>query len=203
MGLFKDRRHRRAGDLSGTRASHGGEADEHGGHGSDDQLQLDVERVIARELVDAGLDGLVDGVAPVTRARVIEWISLYGYSSFIDSDGDIGGLWHSRLFYFLLFGARTEILQVRGQWNREISIERIEEVLDFCNDWNTDRIWPKAYFRVRDNGMIQVYGEVSVDLEHGATDDQLDRLLACGLGTSAMMFDALDALYPDPAKSAP
>ena len=99
--------------------------------------------------------------------------------------------------------AQTEILQVRGQWNREITIERIEEVLDFCNDWNTDRIWPKAYFRVRDNGMIQVYAEVSVDLEHGATDEQLDRLLACGLSTSAMLFDTLDGLYPDPATVAP
>lgn len=203
MGLFKDRRHRRTGDLSGTHASRGGRVGDHGSTSSDEQLRIDVEQVIARELGAAAFEDSPEGVTPVTRARVIEWISDYGYSYFIDSDGDVGGLWHSRLFYFLIFGARTEILQVRGQWNREISIERIEEVLDFCNEWNTDRIWPKAYFRVRDNGMIQVYGEVSVDLEHGATDDQLDRLLACGLSTSAMMFDALDALYPDPAKAAP
>lgn len=225
MGLFKDRRHRRADDLSGVRDSRrvsgdggstgdgrdargAGQADGRAAgdgtsYDSDEQLRIDVEQVLAREL------GVLDdstpdpGVTPVTRARVIEWITDYGYSYFIDSDGDVGGLWHSRLFYFLLFGAQTEILQVRGQWNREITIERIEEVLDFCNDWNTDRIWPKAYFRVRDNGMIQVYAEVSVDLEHGATDEQLDRLLACGLSTAAMLFDTLDGLYPDPATVAP
>ena len=213
MGLFKDRRHRRTDDLSGVRASRRGTAGGRSAGGraasggtadsTDEQLRIDVEQVLARELGVLG-DDLPDlGVTPVTRARVIEWITDYGYSYFIDSDGDVGGLWHSRLFYFLLFGAQTEILQVRGQWNREITIERVEEVLDFCNDWNTDRIWPKAYFRVRDNGMIQVYAEVSVDLEHGATDEQLDRLLSCGLSTSAMLFDTLDAQYPDPAKVAP
>jgi len=213
MGLFKDRRHRRTDDRSGVSASRrgtgGGDdagsraADGSAVEGSDEQLRMDVEQVLARELGVLPDSAPEPGVTPVTRARVIEWITDYGYSYFVDSDGDVGGLWHSRLFYFLLFGAQTEILQVRGQWNREITIERIEEVLDFCNDWNTDRIWPKAYFRVRDNGMIQVYAEVSVDLEHGATDDQLDRLLACGLSTSAMLFDTLDGLYPDPATVAP
>ncbi|MBF0723264.1 YbjN domain-containing protein [Sanguibacter inulinus] len=203
MGLFKDRRHRRTGGLSGTHASHEAQAAVGGADRDDEQLRLDVEEVIARELGAATALDQVHGVRPVTRARVIEWISDYGYSYFIDSDGDVGGLWHSRLFYFLIFGSRSEILQVRGQWNREISIERIEEVLDLCNEWNTDRIWPKAYFRVRDNGMIQVYAEMSVDLEHGATDEQLDRLLSCGLSTAAMLFDSLDAHYPDPAKAAP
>lgn len=213
MGLFKDRRHRRTDDHPGVSASRrgtgGGDgaggraADGSTGQVSDEQLRIDVEQVLARELGVLADRAPEPGVTPVTRARVIEWITDYGYSYFVDSDGDVGGLWHSRLFYFLLFGAQTEILQVRGQWNREITIERIEEVLDFCNDWNTDRIWPKAYFRVRDNGMIQVYAEVSVDLEHGATDEQLDRLLACGLSTSAMLFDTLDGLYPDPATVAP
>lgn len=167
-------------------------------------LQGDVDRVLGNE--PAGTLQVVDGSltpAPLSTARILDWITEYGYSSFIDSDGDVGGLWHSRLFYFLLFGPDHEILQVRGQWNREITIERVEEVLEFCNEWNTERIWPKAYFRVRDNGMIQVYGEVAVDFEHGATDDQLDQVLACGLSTGAMLFDALDALYPDPAQVTP
>ncbi len=140
---------------------------------------------------------------PLAMARVIEWTRDCGYSYFVDSDGDIGGMWHGRLFYFLLFGAHDEILQVRGQWNREIALERLEEILEFCNEWNADRIWPKAYTRVRDNGMIQVFTEVTVDLEHGVTDGQLDQLLQCGLSTGSMFFDALDEFYPDPARQAP
>jgi hypothetical protein len=60
-----------------------------------------------------------------------------------------------------------------------------------------------VYTRVRDNGMIQVFTEVTVDLEHGVTDNQLDQMLQCGLSTGSMFLDALDERYPDPAGQAP
>lgn len=205
MGFFRGRRADRPGGAGDRREGRAAQrptspADAR----TDAELQGDVERVLARELATATQPEAGDASpSPLSTARIVDWIKEYGYSYFIDSDGDVGGLWHSRLFYFLLFGPEREILQVRGQWNREITIDRVEEVLEFCNEWNTDRIWPKAYFRVRDNGMIQVYGEVAVDLEHGASDDQLDQVLACGLSTGAMLFDALDEMYRDPAGVAP
>ncbi len=173
-----------------------------GGTDGDEALRSQVEELLERELGQVVTeDRLVP--APLALDRVVEWITDCGYSYFVDSDGDVGGLWHGRLFYFLLFGKSDEILQVRGQWNRDLAIERLEEVLEFCNEWNADRIWPKTYTRVRDNGMIQVFTEVTVDLEHGVTDDQLDQLLQCGLSTGSMFFDALDEYYPDPARQAP
>ncbi|WP_265523301.1 YbjN domain-containing protein [Oerskovia flava] len=171
--------------------------------GSDKALQASVEDVLLRELGEAMASDGRNVPTPLATSRVIEWITDSGYNYFVDSDGDVGGLWHGRLFYFLLFGPREEILQVRGQWNRDITIERLEEVLELCNEWNADRIWPKTYTRVRDNGMVQVFTEVTVDLEHGVSDDQLDQLLQCGLSTGSMFFDALDEQYPDPARSAP
>jgi Putative bacterial sensory transduction regulator len=172
---------------------------------SDEQLKIDVEQVLSREL---GASLIADtepslGLAPLARTLILDWLKDNNYYYFVDSDNDIGGLWNSRIFYFLLFGSSTEILQVRGQWNRNITIERIEEILDFCNEWNTDQLWPKAYLRVQDNGVVQVYGEVSVDFEHGLNRDQLDNTLSCGLGTASMLFDALDAKYPDPAQVTP
>ena len=140
---------------------------------------------------------------PLSIARIVDWFEENGFSYFIDNDGDLGGLWRGRLFYFFMFGDRSEILQVRGQWNREVSIERLEEVLEACNEWNADRIWPKAYVRVRDNGMVHVISEVATDLEHGVTDAQLAQLLHCGLSTGSMLFDAIDEMYPDPAAAAP
>ena len=131
------------------------------------------------------------------------WLQRNDFHYFTDDDGDLGGLWRGRLFYFFLFGEDQEILQVRGQWNREIAIERLEEVLDACTEWNAERIWPKAYVRVRDNGMVHVVAEVSTDLEHGVTDAQLSQILFCGLSTSSTFFDAIDELYPDPAGVAP
>ncbi|MCC2309128.1 YbjN domain-containing protein [Cellulomonas chengniuliangii] len=198
MGFFRDRRLSRWLGLppeSGRRAPDDGAdgVDEH------DELHQQVTGLLAREL---GAQ-VVDTPRPVTTERIAQWFARNDFSYFVDSDGDLGGLWRGRLFYFFLFGEESEILQVRGQWNREVTIERLEEVLDACNEWNADRIWPKAYVRVRDNGMIHVITEVATDLEHGVTDDQLNQLLFCGLSTGSMFFDAIDELYPDPAGIAP
>ena len=190
---------------------------------SDTDLQARVEELLARELgahrlADRAVAARGAGVPaqsaddtgddddvpwPLSVARIVDWFEENGFSYFVDNDGDLGGLWRGRLFYFFLFGERSEILQVRGQWNREVSIERLEEVLDACNEWNADRIWPKAYVRVRDNGMVHIISEVATDLEHGVTDAQLAQLLHCGLSTGSMLFDAIDELYPDPAGQAP
>jgi hypothetical protein len=172
---------------------------------SDEQLRIDVEQVLSREL-GASLIADTDSslaLTPLSRTLILDWLKDNNYYYFVDSDNDIGGLWNSRIFYFLLFGSSTEILQVRGQWNRNITIERVEEILNFCYEWYTVQLWPKAYLRVQDNGIVQVYGEVSVDFEHGLNPEQLDNTLNCGLGTASMLFDALDAKYPDPAQVAP
>ncbi|WP_129336830.1 YbjN domain-containing protein [Cellulomonas endophytica] len=168
---------------------------------SDTELQDRVAALLAAELGPAAPGE--EHPTPVTPARIAAWMTDHDFSYFVDNDGDLGGLWRGRLFYFFLFGERSEILQVRGQWHREATIERLEEVLDLCNEWNADRIWPKAYVRVRDNGRVHVVSEVAVDLEHGATDAQLGQLLHCGLSTGSLLFDALDERYPDPAVVAP
>jgi hypothetical protein len=144
-----------------------------------------------------------DVPAPLSPQRLVEWFTAEGHTYFVDSDGDVGGLWRGRLFYFFCFGEHGEILQVRGQWNREIALERLTEVLELCNDWNGERLWPKAYARVRDDGMVHLTCEVATDLEHGVTDDQLGQLLHCGLSSAALFFDELEAHYPDPAAVAP
>ncbi|MCL2849694.1 MAG: YbjN domain-containing protein [Micrococcales bacterium] len=144
-----------------------------------------------------------EGPAPLSNERLVQWLTDSSFSFFVDNDGDVGGLWRGRVFYFFLFGEHHEILQVRGHWHRQGAIERLMEVLEFCNSWNTERIWPKAYVRVRDDGHVHVAGEVAVDFEHGATDDQLSHTLHCGLATATMLFDALDQHYPDPVGQAP
>ncbi|GIG38514.1 YbjN domain-containing protein [Cellulomonas phragmiteti] len=167
----------------------------------DVELHDRVAELLVRELGSA--EHATAFPTSVSPARIASWMSDNQFSYFIDNDGDLGGLWRGRLFYFFLFGEQAEILQVRGQWHRELAIERLEEVLDLCNEWNAERIWPKAYVRVRDNGRVHVVAEVATDLEHGATDAQLSQILFCGLSTGSMLFDALDERYPDPAGAAP
>ena len=142
-------------------------------------------------------------IPPISAERIVNWLGANNYHYFVDDEGDVGGLWNTRLFSFFLYGDDSEILQVRGTWNREISIERIAEVLEFCNEWNGLRVWPKAFARVRDDGMVHLVAEVSTDLEHGVNDDQLDHLMRTALGAGNAFFDAVDDLYPDPAAEAP
>ena len=144
-----------------------------------------------------------DLVAPLTAERIRAWLSRSDYGYFTDLDGDLGGLWRGRLFYFFTLGERHEILQVRGQWNRTFAIERLAEVLEICNDWNAERVWPKAYVRVRDDGRVHAVCEAATDLEHGVSDTQLGQFLHSGLASAASFFDTLDELYPDPAGLAP
>ena len=70
------------------------------------------------------------------------------------------------------------------------------------NDWNRERLWAKTYLRLEDDD-VALYGEVSTDLGHGVTDDQLGQLVSCGLGTNAQLFAALRDLLPGAGPSAP
>ena len=132
--------------------------------------------------------------------RIVAWLEHNGYTWFRDNEGDLGGLWSGRLFYFFRRGPQDEILQVRGHWNRRASVVRVIEILEVCNEWAEERIWPSAYTQVTDDGQVSVVAETAADLEHGATDDQLSDLLECGLGTGMMFFDELDARFPDPLR---
>jgi hypothetical protein len=137
------------------------------------ELRARVESVLASAV------GRAPDLEPLTRDRIVAWLEDSGFTYFIDSDGDVGGVWHGWMFYFLALGEHGEVLQVRGQWHRALTIERLEEVLEVCN------------------------ADVTVDVEHGATDDQLDQLLQCGLTTGSMFFEHLDEVFPDPLLGAP
>lgn len=138
----------------------------------------------------------------ITSQRIISCLRANELVFFVDSNGEIGTLSGSRLYQFILMGEQREILVVRGRWNRTASIDRGNEILEICNKWNTATIWPKTYYRVKDDGEITVMTEVCYDLEFGVTDAQIDDILHCGVQTGAQFFDELDTAFPDPAKAA-
>lgn len=144
-----------------------------------------------------------DVPAALTVKRLEAAMRALGYHYFVDAAGDVGGLWLGRLYHAFLLGSDRQILQVRGRWNRRISIERLPEVLTQCDRWNRELVWPKVYVRVLDDGFIHVMAEVSVPFTAGATDAQVVRSIQNGLLAGGRVFDALDARYPDPAEAAP
>lgn len=131
----------------------------------------------------------------LTMQRIGDHLTRRGYHFRIDDDGDITGTWDGHRFWFLLLGERTEILQVRGRWSTTLPVESRLATLQAVNDWNRERIWPKVYVR-EEGGRLALYAEVSVDFEHGATDDQLAQIVSCGLGTAVQLFQAVGAQLP-------
>ncbi|MCL2090663.1 MAG: YbjN domain-containing protein [Micrococcales bacterium] len=132
---------------------------------------------------------------PVDRDRIGQCLTRRGYRYVVDPDGDLTGTWNAHRFWFLLLGDERDVVQVRGRWARTLTTAQRRPALLALNDWNRERIWPKSYLR-EEEGRLAVYAEVSVDLEAGATDDQLDQILTCGLGTSVQLFKALDNQVP-------
>lgn len=133
---------------------------------------------------------------PLTAERLAARLAALGYRVSTDDDGDIGGVWGQDRFWFLRMGSAREILQIRGRWRRTLPLEQRADVLLALNDWNRDRIWPKAYLRTED-GRTAVYAEVSVDLADGVTDDQIDAALGRGLAAGGRLFGALAQQMPE------
>ncbi len=132
---------------------------------------------------------------PLSRERVGEDLARRGYRYRFDGDGDVTGTWDGNRFWFLLLGSHQEILQVRGRWSGIIPPQARLSVLQAANDWNRERVWPKVYVREESDGLA-LYAEVSVDFEHGATDEQLAATVSCGLVTATQFFATVGALTP-------
>ncbi len=124
--------------------------------------------------------------APLTRERVEAFLTSRDWRYFVDSDGDLGGNWDGKVFFFFLMGEKQEILQVRGRWNRTLPASAEAQVALVANEFNRDKIWPKVYARVEDD-QLAVYTEVATDLEFGVADDQLGQLpsAACSRACSS------------------
>ena len=139
----------------------------------------------------------VDKPRPLSTQRVGDDLSRRGYRFRIDDDGDVTGTWDGNRFWFLLLGEHDEILQVRGRWAGNLPTGARLAVLQAANDWNRERIWPKVYTREESSGLA-LYAEVSVDFEHGATEEQLAQTVSCGLVTASQFFSTVASLAPPP-----
>lgn len=134
---------------------------------------------------------------PLTNDLIIAAFETRGYKYFTDSDGDIGGYWDENLFYFFRMGNDHEVLVIRVRSQRTFTTDDIPRLFSFCNSWNDDKLWPKAYVHVADGdggNKVYVYGELATDLEHGVTPEQLDQLLLCGISSGCELAAAVESL---------
>jgi|HigsolmetaAR206D_1030411.scaffolds.fasta_scaffold03038_3 hypothetical protein len=136
---------------------------------------------------------------PLSNELIARVLDERGYTYYTDADGDLVGHWDDSVIYFLRLGAAGELLQIRTIATTSFPIDAVPRLYAFCNSWNRDRFWPKAFVHVDDDGTARVCGEVITDLEHGVTPDQLDQLLDCGISTGVQMSAAVAELRSEGA----
>jgi len=137
----------------------------------------------------------------MSQEMITSALDARGYAYFIDADGDVAGNFQGNLIYFFRIGEQREMLQVRTLTQHVFGAQDVPALYVFCNSWNHDRLWPKAYVHVSDDGTASVVGEVLADWEKGVTAEQLDQVLICGIATGCQLADAVAMLREDPAKS--
>ncbi|HEX8630118.1 MAG TPA: YbjN domain-containing protein [Catenuloplanes sp.] len=138
--------------------------------------------------------GEVHRLLPLSAELITNVLDARQFKHFTDDDGDIAGQWDGNLIYFFRLGRAGEMLQVRTLTSTDFTVDDVPRLYAFCNAWNHDKLWPKAYVHVGDDGTARVVGEVLADLEKGVALPQLDQLIACGVVTGCQLADAVAEL---------
>ena len=142
---------------------------------------------------DATSGGALEPVSNDRLARLFDETEVsYGR----DPEGDLGGYWDDHLFTFWHAGEEGEFFQVRGRWMRGVPESEFARVLEFVNDWNRDKLWPKAYAEAYESQVI-VFAEHTVDYEDGATDSQVHLHVRTAVASALRLFEALDEQYAE------
>ena len=134
---------------------------------------------------------------PLTQEMITDALTARGFHFIIDEDGDIAGNFQGNLIYFFRLGENREMLQIRALVQHIFGMDDVRRLYEFCNAWNHDQLWPKAYVHVNDDGTVNVIGEVVADWEHGVTTEQLDQVVICGVATGCQLADAVAGLRQD------
>lgn len=137
--------------------------------------------------------------APISRERIKQTLESQGWSYRVDPDGDISGGWEHGYFWFLLNGKQEEILIARGTWYPKLTPVELALASQVCEEWNRDRLWPKVYPRINDEGDLLLHAEHIVDYEHGLTDEQLLLHIGTAVNTGGQFFEHLNSVFPEAA----
>ncbi|GIF75764.1 YbjN domain-containing protein [Asanoa siamensis] len=164
-------------------------------NGTDHQSRLVGEWLTELPVVTGGAILLDDvAVGPLTLESIMEVLDARGDHYAVDEDGLVGGRWPGAYIQFERLGERREILQVRVVAERRLPAGRLLEAYEFCNAWNHDKLMPKAYVHDSGEGDLLVAGEVTTDLEHGATTGQLATLINAAIATGTTFAAAVAEL---------
>ncbi|WP_319458956.1 YbjN domain-containing protein [Micromonospora sp. RTP1Z1] len=133
-------------------------------------------------------------LAPLSLALLTAAMDRRGDGYAVEPDGTVVGRWGEAVIRYRRLGRRGEILHARVVATRRLPAARRAEAYAFCNDWNHDRLLPKAYVHELDSGELLLAGDVTTDLEHGVAPTQLGVLIEATVATGVGYTAAVAAL---------
>lgn len=84
-----------------------------------------------------------------------------------------------------------------GHWHRAGDISKHQDIMEFVEMWNRDRIGPKCYLTVSDSGRVHLNCEYILPIHLGLTDPQLAQFLNTGVNLMLAVFEAAEERFPD------
>jgi hypothetical protein len=143
-----------------------------------------------------GLDSS-EQLQPLSKDRVKAALDRESWNYGVDEDGDIGGGWEAASFYFFVTGQNDELFCIRGAWRGKLEGSQFTRAIELCNEWNSQKLWPKTYARLDEEGMVRLHTEHNVDFEQGVSDGQISQQLLCAINTANAFYDTLNEAYPE------
>jgi hypothetical protein len=94
--------------------------------------------------------------------------------------------------WIMFSGKDGAVLQIRTHADREIPRDQWGAAISLCNEWNTERLWPKVYLRPADEAVPALLAcELNLDLSTGTFVDQVERQLRVAISASFEFFEWL------------
>lgn len=133
---------------------------------------------------------------PLSTERIRASLERLGINSDLDDEGDLYAGWDLGVLYFLIRGDKQEILFIQGYWRAQLSPAELREAVDFANEWNCSKFWPRTLARPIGDESVRLETSHVIDYEHGLTDAQLDQHIMSALHPSMGFFEALNERFP-------
>ncbi|WP_172192638.1 YbjN domain-containing protein [Actinomyces faecalis] len=136
--------------------------------------------------------GSAQVLAPLSQDRLVALFKERDWRYFIDSDGDLGGMWDDATFYFTLAGEKQEVLRIWAQLPGTVDATHLEQVRTVLDASHRRSAWPTASYRIDDDGEVRVFASHAVDYEYGLSDLQLAQHVDCAIATVNGLFADLN-----------
>jgi putative sensory transduction regulator len=148
--------------------------------GDEEDEQMDVVQRFDRSMIERFL---VSTKLRYLRDNDGDFVVQFGF------DTDRG---NEMTFMLMTGGSQGQIYAIYGESSNVIQAQDVDRAIRMCNMWNTEKRWPKAYVRMRQDagrsyGRIMLEGQL--DLEKGIHQELFDDYTSTIFATASSFWE--------------